>query len=279
MPFMSVEDRPAGIAPILAHLHIFKNSGSTLDWILRRNFGDTFAELHGPDQNSTLRSSDLESFLAANANINVVSSHHVRLPLDAHQARSIMPILFLRHPVDRIASMYEHDRRQNGVDPADPKFHSLRLWVADAIERTSFNVCDMQTMFLAASGTYYSAPTIVECYEALEVLAELPFCGVVDEFEASMVVLESKIRPWMPQFDAAYFPQNVSRGRAAVLPHRLSLMERELGRETYNRLLMENQYDLRLYEAGKAKLKAALESIPDWEMRIAELRSRNEVLA
>src|SRR5580698_765711 len=91
---------------VIVHYHIFKNGGSTVESILEREFAHAFATLHGPDASSTLDGADLETFLDRHPQIQAVSSHHLRYPKPSIRHMVVFDCCFLRHPLDRIDSMY-----------------------------------------------------------------------------------------------------------------------------------------------------------------------------
>lgn len=262
---------------ILLHFHMFKNGGSTLDWVLKRNYGSSFLEWHGPDANSTLRVSDCSAFLVSHPDAKVISSHHLRFPVDTTHD-NLFPLLILRHPIDRAASVFEHERRQPGIKRTDFKYASLANWIRDAIANQSYTVCDTQTVFVADGGTYYEQPDRTAVCRAIETLQSLPYCGVVNRYAESMLVLEDIVHQWNPDFDTAFFPQNVSIGRHTKLEHRLEAIEDEIGTELYDYLWMNNVYDIELFEAASSKLSIAVKSIDQWESKLQDLNARCDAL-
>jgi hypothetical protein len=66
---------------VFVHFHIFKNGGTTIESVLRREFGEGFASLHGPSENSILTGEDLACFPRARPAGSAVSSHRLRYPL------------------------------------------------------------------------------------------------------------------------------------------------------------------------------------------------------
>lgn len=39
---------------VVVHYHIFKNAGSIVDWILKKNFGELARKFDGPDPEGTV---------------------------------------------------------------------------------------------------------------------------------------------------------------------------------------------------------------------------------
>jgi len=252
---------------------MFKNGGSTLDWILKRNFKDAFREWHGPEANSTLFVSDCAQFLETNPGVQVISSHHLRFPIDLTRD-DLVPLVILRHPIDRIASVFEHERRKFGIHRNNPKFESLSKWLRIAVANEPYNVCDSQTVFIADGATYYDPPDKTALVRAKETMESLPFVGVVNRFEASMLVLERMVQKRRPSFDAAFFPQNVSIGRHSTLEHRLAAIENDLEPDIWNCIWNNNRYDLELFEAANKRLDETLLGIKESSSQLTNLRCR-----
>lgn len=261
----------------LLHFHIFKNGGTTLDWVLKRNYGSSFLEWHGADANSILTASDCYAFLANHPEATVASSHHLRFPIDSTHDE-LFPLVMLRHPIDRVGSIFEHERRQLGIKRVDPKYASLGHWLDWTVTNQPYIVCDTQTVFFADGGTYYAPPDHTAVSRAIETLDNLPYCGVVNYYVESMLVLEDIVREWNPVFDASFFPQNISVGRHATLESRLESIKNEIGSELYDYLWLNNTYDIELFDAATSKLFNALKSVDGWENKLVELQARCQAL-
>ena len=65
--------------PILKilHFHTFKNGGSTFDWILKHNFGNQFAEFHGPTAQDSLLEADILEFLNKSPDLKAHINHFI----------------------------------------------------------------------------------------------------------------------------------------------------------------------------------------------------------
>lgn len=257
--------------PRLIHLHVFKNGGSTLDWILHRNFGFQFMEFHGNSANSTLTAPDIIRMIKDHPDHIAFSSHHFRFPVDT--VPDIFPLSFVRHPLDRIASVFEQERRMMTVGSNSPAPNSFSDWLQDAIRNRPYSVCDAQVSFYARGGVYYEPPTLDCLEDAIDELEKLPFFGIVSEYETSMVILEQQLRQWWPNFDGAFFPQNQS-AREHELGDRLARLASRLSPAVYDHLIRNNQYDLSLFEHASELLETRAKRIPDFQERKEEFKAR-----
>ena len=85
--------------PIIIHYHFFKNAGTSVDAILQRNFGAGWTSREYPARSTP---NAAREFLVANPQIAALSSHTLPLPPPDIPDAEILPILFIRHPLDRL---------------------------------------------------------------------------------------------------------------------------------------------------------------------------------
>ena len=237
----------------LIHFHLFKNGGSTFDSILKTNFGDQFSEFHGPNSDSSLFESDILNFVSSYPHIKAVSSHHFRFPVNTDSLSNIklFPVVFIRHPVDRIYSIYAHEQRvaDNGHGKQD-----FKSWLACALDERPYLCRDAQTCFFADGGTYYEVPDVCAYERAKVLLDTLEFCGVVNAFNLSMAALEDLLSKKGLKIDASYQTKNITPDRHHNLSVRLEEICTQAGNDLFDRLLVNNLYDLQLYDFTKEKL-------------------------
>jgi hypothetical protein len=244
---------------VIVHYHLFKNAGTTVDGILERNFpGDARGHLEGPFPWSTVSPNEILAYALANPAVRAISSHQARLPLPRHPEIAFLPILFLRHPIDRFASVYEFERRQ----PADSLSPSVAIarngglaafanWV---VEREATAVCrNFQVAHVASaqSDMREARSTHNDYLQSLAHLRGLPFFGIVESFEDSMKALQAIVRPHIGELNIDFSIENCTPGRKATLEERLEHIESELGPSLYRELLEHNALDMLLYREAK----------------------------
>ena len=112
---------------VILHGHIFKNAGTTFDWSLKRNFGEGFVD-HREDKDMRRQGADyLLRYLEERPGIVALSSHHLCCPLPVSEAFDFVPIFMLRHPIERIWSVYQFERRQKSDSPGARRAKELDL--------------------------------------------------------------------------------------------------------------------------------------------------------
>ena len=92
----------------IIHYHIFKNGGSTIAALLEREFKSQFVSLHGPCGCSILRNDQVSDFFEENRQVAALTSHHLRYPKLQVPEVVVFDWCFLRHPLNRIASLYTY---------------------------------------------------------------------------------------------------------------------------------------------------------------------------
>ena len=123
---------------VILHGHIFKNAGTTFDWSLRKNFGNSFLD-HRQDQ--LMRqdgSAHLQQLLLDSPQLKAISSHHMTRALPEMAQVRFTQIYLLRHPLLRLRSVYDFERKQRGQTPGSKaaKSKSFRDYVEWRMQQT-----------------------------------------------------------------------------------------------------------------------------------------------
>jgi hypothetical protein len=265
---------------VLLHYHIFKNAGSTIEYVLQRSFGERFATLHGPAEDSVVTGPGLASFLDATPEIAAVSSHHVRYPLPVIAHTILFDLCFFRNPLRRLWSMYHYFRTADAVGDLArcaktaqaPVFFDLLLGEYPHL------INDVQVNVLANGGAYRRPPTAQDLRVALERVRQISVLGVVELFDESAVTAEYFLRPTFPALRFEYVPQNVSTARNGADGAPEDRCRDEIGAARYAQLERMNQLDTQLLSFAREELLRRFEMVPERGERLASLRRRCEVL-
>jgi hypothetical protein len=267
---------------VIVHYHIFKNGGSTIESILQREFGDGFATLHGPDDNSILNGDDLAAFLGAHLGISAVSSHHLRYPWPAMPGTVVFDCCFLRHPLDRLVSVYTYFR---GIDSCDPlcrraRRQTPRDFLSQTLQESPHLVSDVQVTQLASGGAFLRPANERDLDRATQVFCDMALPGLVDMFNESLVAAEYFLRPSFPGIRLDHSPRNVS--RPETLPRMHKLEDRLVvlwGPDLYADLVRLNQFDLELYRRAQSEVRRRLFLVPGLDDRLVNFQARCARLA
>ena len=262
---------------VLLHGHIFKNAGTTLDWSLRRCFGDGFCE-HRVDRDMRLEPTRTLACALEDERIVALSSHSLPSPLPALPGLSLHPLYLLRHPIERLRSVYAFERRQDAQTPGAraAKAMGFREYVAWRMrDDVGPTIRNFQTRYLAGQFAYKPGSAVLSTMfdSALDYLKQIGNVGIVELYDESMVRFEAALGPVFPSIDLAHVPQNVSaRGESEV-----ATVYEELG-SLCGEVIDRNSYDLALYSCARETLQRRLSELPDFADRLAQLRKRNSAL-
>jgi hypothetical protein len=97
--------------PIILHYHLFKNAGTTIEYILDCNFQEGHRRIENDVLRYALPNSKIIDLVKSDSTIKAVSSHQARPPLPQSEGITFLPIIFLRHPLDRIESIYLFEKK------------------------------------------------------------------------------------------------------------------------------------------------------------------------
>ena len=236
-----------GHPPLLLHYHLFKNAGSSVDEMLRQNFGSRWveAEFHGSGQRSNV--AHVEAFLRSRGDLLAFSSHTALLPLPELDGRRVLPILFIRHPIDRLKSAYTFERKQNAdtfgarlARTADFAGYIRELLSSpNNRQARNFQACRLAFHEPAEGGTEHE--------RAMRTLDRLPFVGLVEAYDLSLERLRETYGPLVPELRVISVRKNVTRAEPKPIEAKLQEIQRELGDQLYADLWAANASDIELH--------------------------------
>jgi hypothetical protein len=243
--------------PVFVHYHLFKNAGTSLDRMLRAQFGSAWATHEG--DGPLWPAADVQAYLRRQTDVVVLSSHTALLSCSPADDLAVQPIMFLRHPLDRARSVYEFERRQQinteGAQQAKalslPEYVEWRL--ARPRDRTLRNFQVHRLQFGSSDGD-------TEWERARATLRRLPFIGLVEHFDESTERLQRWMTALLPgtALPSPPVPQaNRTQPAGQSLDDRLHILRRDLGQPLYRRLLDANREDLRIHQAVSRRYAAA----------------------
>ena len=229
---------------LLIHYHLFKNAGTSVDAILGRNFADRWVNTEFPPPNNVDHQEAIRLFIRDNPRLEAISSHTLMLPVPRIDGVAVFPILFVRHPLDRIKSAYEFERKQDATtvgaliakEQDFAGYIRSRLAVRNDRACRDFQVARLSMAALAAEGS--------ELAKALAAVEQLPFVGLVEAFAASAQRLQQLVQPMFPAFQSFDVRANVTAARHDRLEERLEEIRQELGQETFRLVMEANQEDM-----------------------------------
>lgn len=240
---------------VILHYHLFKNAGTSLDATFKENFkGDEWVTAEFPGQPAKNREM-VKQWIIDNPQAKCFSSHTAILPPPQIEGVKVLPVIFIRHPIDRIASAYTFEKKQGGdgfgtvlARNTDFKgYVETRLALPNDRQCRNFHMQRFAHMYGEKQGNEFT--------RAKMAIEKLPFVGVVEDFSASLRRLENWLKlEGVEGISLVPKEHNVSRDTTSRLDEKLDRLECELGKESYVRLLAENFEDLELHKVSKNNL-------------------------
>lgn len=265
---------------VILHGHIFKNAGTTFDWSLQKNFEKNFLD-HRQDQ---LMRADgaghLTHLLEEKGQMQAISSHHMTRDLPDLPHVSFLYVYILRHPIERMRSVYDFERKQRGSTPGSKaaKSKSFREYVEWRMSpKVAHTIRNYQTLYLAGYHGLADHSEIASKFfhQAINTLRDVQLVGVVDRYDESMVAMEEALREYFPDIDLAYVPQNVASGkrRNYSIEDAVARTFDELG-SLAKSVVDQNSFDLALYQMAVSKLEKQISSIDNFKPKLEDFRKR-----
>jgi hypothetical protein len=176
---------------------MIKTAGTTLNYIFRNNFGHNVL---AANDDFTLKK--LKKLLFINKNLKVISGHSIRTMDDYESVISnVQYITFLRNPVDRYISHYNHGN----------KVGQKKIRLEDRLKLIGEK--DYQTKFILGAKnikerSYEAGKSELE--EAKKILSnDYSIVGLVEKFDESLVLMKNLINNG--ELNIKYQRKNVNR--------------------------------------------------------------------
>jgi hypothetical protein len=266
---------------VIVHYHMMKNAGSTIVSILEREFDDGFYDIHRESASDAIGPSELADFLVSHPGTKAITSHHVRYPLPEVPSTVIFDCCFIRHPLDRLESLYTYLKAIN-EDSALGRL-AVRAGLAEflntLLEEHPHHVFNVQTNLLANGGRFTRPPDMDDLQRAIRVTQKCAIPGLVDRFDESLTVAEYFLKPAFPQLCLHYRTHNVSRSTATRLASKLRMLRAQCGTTLFKQLQRVNELDYRLYLAATRELDRRIALVPSFSGRLHDFRSRSFTFA
>lgn len=266
---------------LVLHGHIFKNAGTTIDWILERNFGKRFCD----DREDEKMRSDpkyLETLIFSKPDLAAISSHSMPLPPVDIAGVNFHVIVLLRHPLLRIRSVYEFEKKQNAstlgaINAKDKSFREYVNWrMKPDVPPTIRN---MQVRYLTKNRLPVGGSLTEEhLHKAIEFSDSNVLLGLVELFDESAIVFSNYFEKVGIEIDFAYKKQNVSARKELRAEEELKQLKTDLGDDLYENIIEHNSLDIELYDYCQKLLQKRHENIDGVEQKLEKLRIASSAL-
>lgn len=190
---------------VLIHVHVPKCGGSTLNLILRNNFGKRFRALYDLPMGTKFHGDKVRSIIESAPSISCFASHAFSLDLPFRSAaRGCRAIVLVRDPVRRFISHYFYHRHHTRLVKQARQL-GLKDYISYALkEGNQPTYLDGQTWWLSGSADERGFDRIQRLLHEEEILL-FP----LERFDQACVLLEKIFPDWLG--DCSYIRVRVSR--------------------------------------------------------------------
>jgi hypothetical protein len=256
---------------VLCHYHIYKNAGTSFDRILADSFGERHLSFDGPFPFFIIDQEQLDRIIQRKREALAFSSHQIQLPAPVSRDYRVVPVVFLRDPMLRIASVYRFKRAGRDGTLTAKMAGDLTLggWIAAALDHPEeiVHVSNAQTRLLSARARARAevrrAPDRME-YDlrvAKENLAAAGFVGRTEHFACDVRTLSDRIA----RFGLRLRTDGAARLNATAPDHvapeaAREAMRSEIGEQLWDRLIAANEQDIALRAEADRRAAASAEA-------------------
>lgn len=238
---------------VIFHYHFFKNAGTSFDAILARSFPGRWVEREFERPRSTSGKKEVIEWIISSKDSVAFSSHTANFPLMVIPDINVIPFIFLRHPIARLKSVYEFEKKQ------EPRL----TFGARLAEKTTFSeyiegsldfVDDKQCRnFHCDKLASDLDDDRLKLIKAVSVIDEIPCFGIVRLFDESIRLFKKKYGYLYPEFVV----DNVRENYTSLLSETESIKEIEniLEKKLFQHLIDANSNDLILYQHALKRFK------------------------
>jgi hypothetical protein len=233
---------------LILHHHLFKNAGTSIDLALARAFGARWRSVEAGG--GELTAEDLLRLAEADPALAAVSSHTFRPPFGVSGRLRLLPVVLLRHPLDRARSAYEFERQQRAdtFGARLAKETDFRGYIETLLgQRGNRSMRNFQANKLSVLPRN-NLDEASELSSLLAIASQLPFLGLVETYELSMGIFAGLISREFEPVSFEVVRANQTRARHdSTLEERLAAARAALGPEVAARFDEANRTDLQLY--------------------------------
>lgn len=254
---------------VICHYHIYKNSGTSFSKLLEANFGDRHVNFDGPIAGFQINQDQLAEIIENNPEVISISSHQIYLPAPSTLNIRFIPVVFLRHPLLRIRSIFLFetlgDSQASTAIEIKDRLESFQNWATDQLSNPSLlhGVSNAQANQL--SRAYCRAPQMKivngTCVHDMDLAfnnLRLATCIARTESYAEDVSLfEPTLANRGIEFSSRLGEaENISSGDfGAPLTNRLETFRASMTQELWDQLVAINQQDQALYDFAGELIK------------------------
>lgn len=232
---------------VILHYHLFKNAGTSVERLLQHHLPGAWRSREFSTRGGD-NSAEVRDWILSHPEALAFSSHTMVGPLPQIEGVRIYPLMLLRDPLARIISAYrfEQAQRADTLGARLAKETDFGGYVRARLAKPGDRQCRNFQCTRLASHSVGPEPAVVRARASLAQFQRLGVVGLVEQFDATMANLATRLPTFFPLPPKPRPRANVGRGPAPQLD------------EPLRRLLEEaNADDLALVAQLRAQRQAA----------------------
>jgi hypothetical protein len=245
---------------VICHYHIFKNSGTSFDVLLTRNFGENHILFDGPFPFFVIDQIQLTRIIERKMEIVAFSSHQIRLPPPTSLDFVVLPVIFIRHPVLRIRSIFKFKRETEDGTTTSRAARAMTFdqWVTYSLTNLQEigHISNAQTSLLSSTDRQLplkrKTKTGLEydIHQAIRNINSVQLLGRTEYYDEDVM----RFPQILAQYGVSFKYEKLDPENVTSLDHRKPLNERIdkirklLSKENFDKLLEVNSQDLYIFD-------------------------------
>jgi hypothetical protein len=232
--------------PLVAFIHTQRTGGSTLDAILKRQYGSSYQGVGNLKTYLETVDAVREIGRSPDPGLRAIRGH-MAFGIQAFLPSDTRYVTFLRNPVERVISHYHMLRHRDSavLDFGLPPMPDS-LTLKDCVTDGRYLLDNLQTRMLSDSLSPLGEVSVERLEEAKRNLRERFFVvGLTEEFNRSLVLLQSRLE--LPR--VSYRSRSVTPDRPAP---------DDVNPTTRRKIERRNAFDLELYEVARELFREAV---------------------
>ena len=242
---------------VFVFVHIAKTAGSTLLYVLDKNFKGEHLLLNKSKKHDFFSNEETQAIATIHSDVRCISSHSIVLPFKQPTNVKIryIPFTFFRDPVERIFSefLYHKSRVIKGLVTKEAPMDSFIKWYE--FQLAYGNKISNGRWTFGKNLQLYHIDKNMNLESAKKRLSEeFLFAGITERFDESLIIFKEKMKEVGVDLDIHYIKQNVTKNILDLNE------EREYLVKEYAEMLRENNKDeYEIYNFINANLDAEIE--------------------
>lgn len=255
---------------IICHYHIYKNSGTSFDALLTDNYGEQHICFDGPFPFFSIDQEQLSRIIERKINTIAFSSHQIQLPVPVSLDYQVLPVVFIRHPLLRILSIYKFKRQTNDGTATSRAAQDMTFdkWLSHCLSdrQEITHVSNAQTRMLGSaycrkplirrkqSGMEYDINQAIRNIKNVQLLARTEF------FDQDVRRFPEILAGYNIEFKYKEIePQNTTDNNQHIpISERLEKIKQSVSPEMYKVLFDANEQDLLLFESATSLIEKSI---------------------